>query len=95
MDMITLGQDLRVKASGGDALILNPVTMEVLGNDVVSDEWVHLPTGAQLMLSGMYNNDVFLVVVSEEGDFSNSQATYGLILRRASWAKVQEVGAVS
>ena len=95
MDMLTLSDDLRIKASGGDAMILNPVNMSVLQNDVVSDEWVNLPAGTQVVLSGMYNNDVYLLVVTEAGDFSSEQDTYGLVVRRASWQKMLAVSATS
>lgn len=95
MDMFTLGEDVRLKASGGEAIILNPVNMEVLQNDVVADTWVILPVGAQIILTGMFNNDVYLITVSESGDFQSSENTYGLVVRRKSWQNILDVAAVS
>jgi hypothetical protein len=94
MDVYTLGQDIRVKASGGDAMIVNPSNMEVLSNDYATDSWLRLQAGQQLMLSGMYNNDVFLVVVESSEDFANTEGTFGIVLRKASWNKVLEASVV-
>ncbi|MHA2021607.1 MAG: hypothetical protein ACW96N_07825 [Candidatus Thorarchaeota archaeon] len=96
MPMITLSDDVRIRAAGGPAMILNPTNMEVLDNDVVSDEWVELSTGAQIMLVGAFNKtDTWLCVVSETGDFSDSAQTFGLVVRRTSWDKLTRAGVVS
>lgn len=96
MAMITLSEDVRVKAAGGPAMIVNPVNMEVLDNDVVSDEWLELSAGTQIMLVGSFQKtDTWLCVVSEAGDFSDSELTFGLVVRRAGWDSLARAGVVS
>ena len=94
--LITLSDDVRIRAAGGPAMIINPVNMEVLDNDVVSDEWVELSAGTQIMLVGAFNKtDTWLCVVSEAGDFSDSELTFGLVVRRSSWDNLTKAGVVS
>ena len=94
-DMFTLFKEVQIKASGGAAMILNPVNMTVLQNDVAADKWVDLPAVTQVILSGMYNNDVYLLVVAMTGDFNSEEHTYGLVVRRASWQKLTDAAMAS
>jgi hypothetical protein len=94
-DVFTLTEPISVMASGGDAMILNPYTMEVLRNDVVADETVWLDTGTQFMLVGVSEKtDTWLIIVSETGDFTSPEGTYGLVLRRKSFENLTDVAVV-
>lgn len=92
MDVFTLADDLEIIAAGGSAKILNPVTMEFLDNDVVADTKVELLAGTQLILVGVFETtDTWLLVVSEAGNFHSSEDTFGLVVRRKTWEKIERV----
>lgn len=89
-DVFTISAPVTVTVAGGPAVIFNPVTMEVLDNDTVSDERIEFDAGTQFMLVGAFERtDTWLIVVAEGGDFSIQEQTYGLVLRRASYEKLQ------
>ena len=92
MDVLTLTDSVRIKAAGGHAMILNPINMEVLDNDTVSDTWVVLQPGTQLMLVGSFaKTDTWLIVVTDGGNLGASGETYGLVCRRQGWDSITSV----
>jgi hypothetical protein len=96
MDVFTIADDVEIIAAGGSAKILNPVTMEFLDNDVVADTKVELLAGTQLMLVGVFETtDTWLLVVSEAGNFHSSEDTFGLVVRRKTWEKIERLAVES
>lgn len=96
MDVFTIAEDIEIIAAGGSAKILNPVTMELLDNDVVADTKVELLAGTQFMLVGVFETtDTWLLVVSEMGNFHESQDTFGLVVRRKTWEKLERIAVES
>lgn len=90
LDIFTIAEPVQVVVSGGNAVILNPVTMTVMDNGAARDSEVVFEPGTQFMLVGSSDKgEVWLVLVSEAGDFYDEETTYGVVLRRGSFEKLQ------